>query len=457
MDSTLEYLEDELEVHVEEKSPVRTRRGSINASTHVVGAGFKRKRKQFPQRSATLPPEAAAGLPVFPSASGSLPTLHESHSDVVLSTLSGRAGQLALGPERNLTTTGNPLLAPTVNMGLKKSISLDNLAGARPQFILGVDEDEGGQGLDLARTDSVISVSLSDFDDPTPWADTECAYCRMAERAEVELLGAAQRATAATAADAPTGLPEMQAHPDSTIQIQVSASPVAADDALLPDDLVSVPSYSSLNATADIEPPPHPAAEPVAIPPPPIPIHGQCQIHKYAGQQRTKHFQNYHRKKFVLRAQQHDPDSASFLLPHQNPDAGTGTASQATVYTSDIPEVFRHSHARVEAESADDSRHAARIRRKVGRHPPPLLPAQLDAGYTTSVARAGKDDLPASTSTPPSHAMLQHMATTTIKHSVLAVASTSRYRTKFCKFTIPLRIYISLTNSLVTQVLYTPM
>lgn len=91
-------------------------------------------------------------------------------------------------------------------------------------------------------------------------------------------------------------------------------------------------------------------------------------------------------------------------------------------YSQEIPEIF------VDPEAFDHS--------SIEFAPPPQLPPHLE-GVILNTNWSDKDNnsvLPI-----PNHVVLNHLATTSIKHNVLAVASVSRYHAKY-----------------VTQILYTP-
>lgn len=93
------------------------------------------------------------------------------------------------------------------------------------------------------------------------------------------------------------------------------------------------------------------------------------------------------------------------------------------VYTREIPEIFADPEALDKYSSIEFT-------------PPPQLPPHLD-GVILNTNWTEKDNnsvLPI-----PNHVVLNHLATTSIKHNVLAVASVSRYQAKF-----------------VTQILYSP-
>lgn len=93
-------------------------------------------------------------------------------------------------------------------------------------------------------------------------------------------------------------------------------------------------------------------------------------------------------------------------------------------YTREIPEIFVNPEALDKLSSSDFTT-------------PPHLPPHLD-GVILNANWSEKDNnsvLPV-----PNHVVLNHLATTSIRHNVLAVASVSRYHEKF-----------------VTQILYTPL
>jgi len=112
-------------------------------------------------------------------------------------------------------------------------------------------------------------------------------------------------------------------------------------------------------------------------------------------------------------------DSSDQLHPGPTPEAYAGDSE----YTREIPEIFADPEALDRFSSIDFM-------------PPPQLPPHLD-GVILNTNWTEKDNnsvLPI-----PNHVVLNHLATTSIKHNVLAVASVSRYRAKY-----------------VTQILYSP-
>lgn len=482
------HLADELEVHIDETTTTTTTASYPTLqNTHRTTSSPRKRNIPLPKRASTLPPPKAEPNnnapppPLLPgtrsSNSPNASLLHESHSDIVLSTTAA---------SHDLVSR-NQFLVPTVNTRLKKSISLANLAPP-PQFILGYDENEPpALTPGSSRDDDVISVSLSDFDETARWADDECCYCRLADRAEQEILGSSPTAERGALPEwkspPPVGSPVASSGDESTLSIPMShASSVNANDLAAADsdpakdvdhDLVSCPSYSSLNATADFDPPPPPPPAPPkplesSDTPPAIALAATtsaaaaakwtptttprnsthlCHIHRHAIQQRLKFFQ-HSRKKFVLRPQ-HD---TAFAVPTP-PTVESAAPPNQWVYSTQIPETFRYGHKlqapplqdkdETGAAAGDgegnrkevDDKMVARIRRRVSKHPPPLMPPQLESTFINTSVRAPKEeDLgPAGR---PNHVVLNHLATTSIKHDVLAVACTSRYRTKFCKFPI---------------------
>lgn len=124
---------------------------------------------------------------------------------------------------------------------------------------------------------------------------------------------------------------------------------------------------------------------------------------------------NLKRKRFLLKPQHvatHSPDPI---------------LNKKLTYTSEIPEMFNMGMMSSISES-----YSSQVRRKVSDCPPPMLPAHLESTFINASVRASKDDqsiLPI-----PSHVVLNHLATTSIKHDILAVATTSRYRAKFSKY-----------------------
>lgn len=146
----------------------------------------------------------------------------------------------------------------------------------------------------------------------------------------------------------------------------------------------------------------------------------------------------------------HDIRRKKFLLkPQHIPKYEPNEASLE--YTSDIPDIYALGVSPTMTEET-----ARKIRKRVASHPPPLLPDHLESTFINASAKASKEDqcvLPR-----PSHVVLNHLATSSIKHEMLAVAATTRYRDKFSKLgTVLLLFFFKLTNLfLVTQVLYRP-
>lgn len=378
-----------------------------------------------PMRAFTLPfPKA---LPAPTSSSSTNIILHESHSEIALS-----SADLAFGSH----TSCSSLLSSGVSLGLKKSHSLDNISGP-PLFTLGYDDDEQGLAPDQ---NGVISISLADFDNFDYSRLTEtCCYCRLAEKASQELL-LDEAAESLKCRDAD------QSSASNLTSASASNTSLSSDNSKSDSTFVALdrsnacPSYSSLNATADISPPlnsTHSATEQ------PTDLGAQSStdelssnapanplmFHHHHSHRHNKHHFQHHRKKFVLKPQ-HGPLS---------------TANQSEIkpleYTTEIPETFKFGN---KLSAVADSV-ASIIRRKVGKHPPPLLPPQLESTFINSSVRALKDEgnqLPC-----PHFVVLNHLATTSIKHEVLAVASTSRYRTKFRKYHEQVSWSFKFTNS----------
>lgn len=116
----------------------------------------------------------------------------------------------------------------------------------------------------------------------------------------------------------------------------------------------------------------------------------------------------------------HDIRRKKFLLkPQHIPKYEPNEASLE--YTSDIPDIYALGVSPTMTEET-----ARKIRKRVASHPPPLLPDHLESTFINASAKASKEDqcvLPR-----PSHVVLNHLATSSIKHEMLAVAATTRYR-----------------------------
>lgn len=98
-------------------------------------------------------------------------------------------------------------------------------------------------------------------------------------------------------------------------------------------------------------------------------------------------------------------------------------------YTSEIPEIYTFA-----TMSSVSEEFVKKAKRKVYLNPPPILPVQLECGFMNKDMDAEtlrQDDGTKEGSRIPSHAVLNHLATSSIKHDMLGVASTTRYREKF--------------------------
>lgn len=408
--STISQFADELEVHIDDVS-----------KTAVVPK--RRSLVRRPTRAVTLPPPAVT-TPQSMENNGDN-ALRESHSAIVLSS-NEVSCPLASHSSSSL------FLSPTFNTSLKKSVSLTNFD--TPLFILGLEDDEKGL---KAESENFISISLSDFDDFNETRQvTDCRYCRLAEIRSRDLLvkGLAEPKSA-------KDIDEESSASNSAI-VSSSSSSLSSDNSkgestlVVPSNLVTCPSYSSLNATADI-------SHPLKLIDTPeeddnirvikrgmktlessdmsatssSSIHRPRHLHHRYHNHHHHHHSPYlahHRKRFVLK-------------PQHSPLTTLKSESKDLEYVTEIPETFRFGH---KVSAMTDST-ATRVMRRVAKNPPPLLPAQLESTFINSSVRASKDEIEETGI--PNHVVLNHLATTSIKHDVLAVASTSRYRAKFCK------------------------
>lgn len=415
---TIGAFAEELEVHVEDE-------------TKLLSSPKPRKHRGHPRRALTLPPpkiDTKRGTPT-----GATTHLHKSHSAFVLSSLDSSSETI------DLSSSG----FSTVKSGLRKTVSLDNIAGTT--FTLGLDEDENGSHSDNSN---VIAVSLADFEDfDSSRLVDNCCYCQLAgKNSPGDLLDTSDCSTTKSgdthqSSDSPTATTN-----SSTCSITSDSSP--GDTTLVVSSiLVSCPSYSSLNATAEILPPLKLKKTPeeekdiklsaeLPVSSKALPL-SQTVCQHCHHRNHYKNFQHY-RKKFVLK-------------PQHSPLASLDPTGRTTFeYTTEVPQAFQSGHKLTGIED----KVAAKIRRKVSKHPPPLLPPQLESNFINSTLRTGKDNV--LEVTVPNHVVLNHLATTSIKNDILAVASTSRYRDKFCKYSLRGIDNLSLTAS-VTQILYRPM
>lgn len=408
---------DELEVHVDDE-------------TKLASPSKPRKYRGHPKRALTLPPPKIETKRI--TSTGGSTHLHKSHSAFVLSSLDSSTDTVDL-------SSG----VSTVKSGLRNAVSLDNISGTT--FTLGLDEDENGSQSDSSN---VIAVSLADFDDfDSAQLVDNCCYCQLAENNSLgEALDTSDCATTKSGDNYQSSASPTATTNSSTCSISTDSSP--GDSTLVvSSSLVSCPSYSSLNATAEISPPlklnetpdeekdikhstePQPSSK--ALPLPQTVCQHCHHRHHY------KNFQHY-RKNFVLK-------------PQHSPLASLDPTQQTTFeYTTEIPQAFQSGHKLTGIED----KVAAKIRRKVSKHPPPLLPPQLESKFINTTLRTAKDNV--LEMAVPNHVVLNHLATTSIKNDILAVASTSRYRDKFCKYSLS-GLNNFLLTAAVTQILYRPM
>jgi hypothetical protein len=135
----------------------------------------------------------------------------------------------------------------------------------------------------------------------------------------------------------------------------------------------------------------------------------------------------------------HDIRRKKFLLkPQHIPKYEPNEASLE--YTSDIPDLYALGVSPSMTEAS-----ARKIRKRVANNPPPLLPDHLESTFINASAKASKEDQ--SVLPRPSHVVLNHLATSSIKHDMLAVAATTRYREKFGKCLFFFFFWTRLTKS----------
>lgn len=115
-----------------------------------------------------------------------------------------------------------------------------------------------------------------------------------------------------------------------------------------------------------------------------------------------------------------------FVLKPQHINSYSPPMGENLTYTTELPELFKNN---LKSSLADS--YSSKIRRKVSDSPPPLLPALLETSFFNASAKELKEDQSALPI--PSHAILNHLATASIKHDMLAVASTTRYREIYSK------------------------
>lgn len=335
--------------------------------------------------------QAGPNSPPFLPTLNSIPALTTSHSQAsscsiaslgqrerTSSMISPKDLESALDAQRAI----NPFMAPTTK--LKKSLSLNGLDNPTDNFYNSYDSSKEGDD------DNVISISLADFDNIS--ADLEVG-------------------------------PSTRRSNSVSDELDKSLSNISLDPAAKSGIVSTCPSYSSLNATVD---PPIKDQEP----PSPLKVFKAKETAPLSSSlpvtstESTNRFRNpLVRKKFVLQPQH--------ISSYSEPKSTDRT------YTSELPEMFRLD----QHKSALSDSYTAKIRRKVNEHPPPQLPAHLESSFINSSAKASKDaDGSKGWNMPmPSHVVLNHLATASLKHEMLAVATTTRYREKF-----------------ITQILYEP-
>lgn len=314
----------------------------------------------------------------------------------------------------------NPYLVPTAANKLKKSFSLNGIDNPNNKFYAFEASKDGEE--------NTISISLADFDELDLETD------------EVEEI-----ATSGPSRQSSTVFDKENRNIDSK-----SFSGLSLKSANHTLGGINCPSYSSLMATVDtIEPPPVSSQkeQPRKIDP--------LQSLKSTDNENTllssslpvtstestNRFRNpLVRKKFVIQPQH----ISSYSAPK----------SEKLTYTSELPDMFK-----LDLKSSLADSYSAKVRRMVNDHPPPHLPAHLESSFINSSAKASKDETKGWKLPVPSHVVLNHLATASVKHEMLAVASTSRYRDKYSKlpsfFFCALQVLI-LTTLAVTQILYEP-
>lgn len=266
--------------------------------------------------------------------------------------------------------TSNPFLLPRTHANLKKSISLNGLEEPCGLFSYGSLKNED---------DNVISISLADIDDAMLGLDSLAL-----SEAEPKQAHGFSGLSSRSSTECGTDLPPL---------------PVALPSPCTSS--INLPSKSEGDSTKDV------AGQ----------LAGNQLLSSSLPVSSSKSNYSLHRKvkrkKFVL-----NPQHISNYIPPSDDDL---------VYTTELPEMFRDN---LKSSLADS--YSARIRRKVVDRPPPAMPAHLDSTFINTTATASKDDK--STLPIPNHVVLNHLATTSIKHDMLAVASTTRYREKFSEY-----------------------
>lgn len=267
----------------------------------------------------------------------------------------------------------NPFLLRCARAKLKKSTSLNGLEEPCGIFSYGSVKNED---------ENVISISLADIDDTTFGLDSLGLSEVESMKLKSEQSQYFSRLSSRRSTECSTDLPSL---------------PVA----LLSPSAINLPSISKRDLTKDV------AGQ-----------HAGTQLLSSSlpvSSSKSNYFlhSKVKRKKFVL-----NPQHINTYIP---------PADNELVYTTELPEMFKDN---LKSSLADS--YSAKIRRKVLDHPPPALPAQLDSTVINTTATASNDDM---SSLPiPNHVVLNHLATASTKHDMLAVASTTRYREKFSKY-----------------------
>lgn len=134
-----------------------------------------------------------------------------------------------------------------------------------------------------------------------------------------------------------------------------------------------------------------------------------------------------------------DDDDMGNGYSRYHDEDGDGAANQAYTYMSEIPAIFVDPKVMEQYYMAIDQQSKAKNGQQQAWLHPPQLPPHLENVILNSFNSQDRDNnsgaLPI-----PNHVVLNHLATTSIKHNTLAVASVVRYKRKY-----------------VTQVLYAPL
>lgn len=134
----------------------------------------------------------------------------------------------------------------------------------------------------------------------------------------------------------------------------------------------------------------------------------------------------------------HDIRRKKFLLKPQH-TSKYEPSEASREYTNEIPDLYSFGIVPSMTETS-----ALKIRKKATDNPPPLLPDHLESTFINASAKASKEDQ--SVLPRPSHVVLNHLATSSIKHDMLAVAATTRYRDKFSKLRKFKILFVALRN-----------